>query len=144
MHIEPYLQFDGRAEEAAEFYQQALGATVEMMLRFSQTPDQPPPGMLPPNSENKVMHMALRIGNTTLLGSDGACRGKPSFGGVDLALQVASPEEARRMFDGLAQGGTVRMALGRTFFSDAYGIVTDRFGVGWMIVAPGAMVPPHA
>lgn len=144
MHIEPYLQFDGRAEEAAEFYQQAVGATVEMLLRFSQAPDQPPPGMLPPDSGNKVMHMQLRIGNTALLGSDGACSGRPTFGGVDLALQVATPDDARRMFDGLSQGGTVRMALGKTFFSDAYGIVTDKFGVGWMIVAPGAMVPQHS
>lgn len=141
MHIEPYLQFDGRAEEAAEFYQKAVGAKVEMLLRFSQAPDQPPPGMLPPDSGNKVMHMQLRVGSTALLGSDGACGGKPGFGGVDLALQVATPEEARRMFDGLSQGGAVRMALGKTFFSDAYGIVTDKFGVGWMIVAPGAMVP---
>jgi PhnB protein len=143
MHIEPYLHFDGRAEEAAEFYQQAVGATVEMILRYQDSPDKPPPGMVPPGSDNKVMHMALRIGNTTLLGSDGACKGKPAFGGVDLALQVSGPDEAKRMFDGLAQGGTVRMALTKTFFSDAYGILVDKFGVTWMLVSPGAMIPPR-
>ena len=137
MQIQPYLFFDGRAEEAAEFYRAKLGAEITMLMRNKDSPDKPPPGMLPPNSENKVMHMALKIGDTTVLASDGNCAGKPVFQGFSLSLTVKDEAEAGRLFAALADGGQVRMPLGKTFFSPSFGMVADRFGVGWMVyVAP--------
>jgi PhnB protein len=137
MQIQPYLFFDGRAEEAAEFYRTKLGAEITMLMRNKDSPDKPPPGMLPPNSENKVMHMALKIGDTTVLASDGSCAGKPVFQGFSLSLTVKDEAEAGRLFAALADGGQVRMPLGKTFFSPSFGMVADRFGVGWMVyVAP--------
>jgi len=137
MQIQPYLFFDGRAEEAAEFYRAKLGAEITMLMRNKDSPDKPPPGMLPPNSENKVMHMALKIGDTTVLASDGNCAGKPAFQGFSLSLTVKDEAEAGRLFAALADGGRVQMPLGKTFFSPSFGMVTDRFGVAWMVyVAP--------
>ena len=137
MQIQPYLFFDGRAEEAAEFYRAKLGAEITMLMRNKDSPDKPPPGMLPPNSENKVMHMALKIGDTTVLASDGSCAGKPVFQGFSLSLTVKDEAEAGRLFAALADGGRVQMPLGKTFFSPSFGMVADRFGVGWMVyVAP--------
>jgi PhnB protein len=137
MQIQPYLFFDGRAEEAAEFYRVKLGAEITMLMRNKDAPEKPPPGMLPPNSENKVMHMALKIGDTTVLASDGSCAGKPAFQGFSLSLTVKDEAEAGRLFAALADGGQVQMPLGKTFFSPAFGMVADRFGVAWMVyVAP--------
>ena len=137
MQIQPYLFFDGRAEEAAEFYRAQLGAEITMLMRNKDAPDKPPPGMLPPNSENKVMHMALKIGDTTVLASDGSCSGKPVFQGFSLSLTVKDEDEAGRTFGALADGGQVQMPLGKTFFSPSFGMLTDRFGVAWMVyVAP--------
>jgi len=137
MHIEPYLFFEGRCEEAAAFYGDVLGAEVIMMMRYKDSPDPVPPGMIPPGAEDKVMHMSLRIGESTVLASDGNCTGEPCFQGVTLSLTVADPAEAERVFAALADGGQVRMPLGRTFFSPSFGMVADRFGVGWMVyVAP--------
>ena len=133
MQIQPYLFFDGRAEEAAEFYRAKLGAEITMLMRNKDSPDKPPPGMLPPNSENKVMHMALKIGDTTVLASDGNCAGKPAFQGFSLSLTVKDEAEAGRLFAALADGGKVQMPLGKTFFSPSFGMVTDRFGVAWMV-----------
>ncbi len=133
MQVQSYLFFDGRCEEAIEFYKKALGAKVEMLMRFKESPDPPPPGMLPPGSENKIMHSSLRIGETTVMASDGGCTGKVSFQGFSLSLAVASAAEADRLWDALADGGTVQMPIGKTFWSPRFGMVTDRFGVGWMI-----------
>ena len=133
MQIQPYLFFEGRAEEAAEFYKSKLGAQVEMLMRNKDAPDKPPPGMLPPNSENKVMHMALKIGSSTILGSDGNCSGKPNFQGVSLSLTVRDEAEANKVFAALAEGGQVHMPLTRTFFSPSFGMLADRFGLGWMV-----------
>jgi PhnB protein len=133
MQIQPYLFFEGRAEEAAEFYKRQLGAEVEMMMRNKDAPEKPPPGMLPPNSENKVMHMALKIGGTTVLGSDGNCNGKPNFQGFSLSLTVRDEAEATKVFAALADGGQVHMPLAKTFFSPSFGMLADRFGVGWMV-----------
>jgi PhnB protein len=134
MQVQPYLFFDGRCEEALEFYRKALGAEVTMLMRYKESPDAPPPGMVPPGSENKVMHSSFRIGNSTLLASDGSCQGKPSFQGVTLSLTVSSDAEADRLFGALAEGGQVQMPLMKTFFSSRFGMVADRFGVSWMIV----------
>jgi len=137
MQVQPYLFFDGRCEEAAEFYKGAIGAKVEMLMRNSDSPDKPPPGMLPPGSENKVMHMSLRIGDTTVLASDGHCAGNPVFEGFSLSLTVRDDAEADRAFAALSNGGQVRMPLTKTFFSSRFGMLADRFGVGWMVyVAP--------
>ena len=134
MQIQPYLFFDGRCEEAAQFYTRALGAKVEMLMRNKDAPEKPPPGMLPPGSDDKVMHMAIRIGDSMLLASDGHCAGKPSFQGFSLSITAANEAEADRVFAALSDGGTVSMPLGKTFFSPRFGMVTDRFGVGWVVL----------
>lgn len=139
MAIQPYLFFDGRCEEALEFYKAALGATVPMLMRFGDAPDQPPPGTMPPGSESKVMHAEIRVGDATFMASDGHCGNAARFEGFSLSFQVADAAAARRAFDALADGGEVRMPLGKTFFSPCFGMVADRFGVGWMVIVPGAM-----
>ena len=135
MQVQPYLFFDGRCEEAIEFYKKALGAKVEMLMRFKDSPDPPPPGMVPPGSENKVMHASLRIGDTTVMASDGGCQGKPSFQGFSLSVSAADDADAARLFAAIGEGGQVQMPLGKTFFASSFGMVADRFGVGWMIIA---------
>jgi PhnB protein len=133
MQIQPYLFFNGRCEEAVEFYKKALGAEVTMLMRFKDSPEPPQPGMVPPGSENKVMHSSFRIGETTVLASDGRCLGKPSFEGFSLSLTVPNDAEAERLFAALAESGQVQMPLAKTFFSSRFGMVADRFGVGWMV-----------
>ena len=134
MRVQPYLFFDGRCVEALDFYKSALGAEVTMLMRFKESPDPPPPGMVPAGSEDKVMHAALRIGEATVLASDGRCQGKPSFQGFSLSLTARDEAEADRLFGALAEGGQVQMPLGKTFFSPRFGMVTDRFGVSWMVI----------
>jgi PhnB protein len=134
MKVQPYLFFDGRCEEAIEFYKKALGAEVLMLMRFSDSPDPPPPGMVPPGSENKIMHSAMRIGETEVMASDGHCMGKAAFQGVSLSVSASSEAEADRLFNALAEGGQVQMPIGKTFFSPRFGMVADRFGVSWMVV----------
>jgi PhnB protein len=137
VHVQPYLYFDGRCEEAINFYQQALGAEVMMLMRYKESPSAPPPGMVPPGSEEKVMHASFRVGDSTILASDGSCGGRPVFQGISLSLTVPNDVEAERIFNALAQGGQVQMPLMQTFFSSRFGMVADRFGVSWMIlVAP--------
>jgi PhnB protein len=134
MLVQAYLFFEGRCEEAVEFYRSALGAEVEMLMRYKDAPVPPPPAMVAPGSEDKVMHASLRIGETTVMASDGSCMGQPSFSGFSLSLTVANEAEADRVFAALADGGEVRMPLGKTFFSPRFGMVADRFGVGWMVI----------
>ena len=137
MQVQPYIFFDGRCEEALEFYRGALGAEVTMVMRFKDSPEPSQPGMFPPGSENKVMHAAFRVGDTTLLASDGRCLGQPTFQGFSLSLTVATEAEADRLFASLVKGGQVQMPLAKTFFSARFGMVADRFGVSWMVyVAP--------
>ena len=133
MQVQPYLFFDGRCEEALAFYRKAIGAEVEMLMRFKDSPEPPQPGMVPPGSENKVMHASLRIGEATVLASDGHCLGQPSFHGFSLSLTVRNEAEADRIFATLADGGQVQMPLTKTFFSPRFGMAADRFGVSWMI-----------
>ena len=133
MLVQPYLFFEGRCEEALEFYGQALGAKVEMMMRYKESPEPCDPKMVPPGSENKVMHATFHVGDSTLMASDGGCSGKPNFGGVSLSLTVPSAEDAARLFQSLGEGGQVQMPLAKTFFSPSFGMVADRFGVSWMI-----------
>ena len=134
MLVQPYLFFDGRCEEAIEFYRNALGAEVAMLMRWKDSPEPCPEGMIPPGSENKVMHAALRVGETIVMASDGRCQGKPNFQGFSLSIAAATEADAYRMFGALADGGQVQMPMGKTFFSPRFGMVADRFGVSWMII----------
>ncbi len=138
MQVEPYLFFDGRCEEAIEFYRRALGAEVTMLMRWKDCPEQPKnKDMIPPGSENKVMHARLKIGQAAVMASDGRCTGKPSFQGFALSISAANAAEADRVFNALADGGQIQMPMGKTFFSPRFGMVADRFGVSWMVyVAP--------
>ncbi len=133
MLVQPYLFFDGRCEEAVEFYRSALGAEVVMLMRYKDCPDPPPPGMVPPGGDNKVMHAALRVGDAMVLASDGRCSGQPSFQGFALSLTAANEAEANRLFAALVEGGQVQMPLAKTFFSPRFGMAADRFGVSWMV-----------
>jgi len=134
MLVQPYLFFDGRCEEAIEFYKRTVGAKVEMLMRFSDNPEPAQPGMVPPGSENKVMHACIRIGDTAVMASDGRCMGKPSFQGFSLSLTVKDDKEADRLYAALGDGGQVQMPLAKTFFSPRFGMIGDRFGVSWMII----------
>jgi PhnB protein len=134
MQVQPYVSFDGRCEEAIEFYRSALGAEVKMLVRFKEMPEPHQPGMIPPGAEEKVMHARLQIGETTVNASDGRCTGTPNFHGIALSLTVKTDAEAQRYFAALAKGGQVNMPLGKTFFSSQFGMVNDRFGVPWMVV----------
>ena len=134
MQVNPYLFFDGRCDEAMEFYRQALGAEVTTLMRFKDSPEPPRPGMVPPGAENKVMHASFRIGDTTVMASDGRCMGQPSFEGFALTLTLPDEAEADRLFAALGEGGQVQMPLTTTFFSSRFGMVADRFGVSWMIL----------
>jgi PhnB protein len=136
--IQPYLFFNGRCEEAVEFYRKALGAEVEIMMRFKDSPEPHEPGMVPPGFENKIMHTSFRIGETTVMASDGCSAEKPSFQGFSLSLSVPSESEANRAFAALAEAGQVRMPLTKTFWAPRFGMVADRFGIGWMITVPPA------
>jgi PhnB protein len=136
MEIQPYLFFDGRCEEAAAFYREAVGAEVTMQLRFREGPHTEGEGCaLPPGTEDKIMHMELRIGDSTVLASDGECAGQPDFKGFALALTAADDAEAERLFAALGAGGAVQMPMGPTFFASRFGMLTDRFGVRWMVLS---------
>jgi PhnB protein len=136
MQIQPYLFLDGRCEEAIEFYRGAVGAEVTMLMRFKENPEATA-GCMPPGAEDKVMHASLRIGDATVLASDGRCTGQPSFQGFALSLTASDADEAERIFAALGNGGQVQMPMAKTFFSPRFGMVADRFGVSWMVyVAP--------
>jgi len=126
MKIEPYVFFDGRCEEALAFYKSAIGAETTMLMRYTENPDVQP-GMMPPNSENKVMHASMKIG-------DAMCGGTPTFDGFSLTYNASNEAEADRVFGALSQGGKVSMPLGKTFFSPKFGMCSDKFGVGWMVI----------
>ena len=136
MPIETYLSFEGRCEEAIEFYRKALGAQVAMLMRYKESPEPPPPGKRPPGYENKIMHASLRIGDGTLMASDGMAQGQPRFQGFSLSLTAPDQAKANQFFAALSEGGQVQMPLTKTFWSPLFGMVTDRFGVGWMVTVP--------
>ncbi len=141
MKVEPYLMFEGRCEEALAFYRSALGAQVQMLMRVKDNPDPAggagcaEGGGAGPSPE-MVMHASFTVGETTIMASDGMGSGTPNFQGTSLALSAASVDEATRLFNALADGGKVQMPLGKTFFSQAFGMVADRFGVPWLVIAP--------
>jgi len=131
--VQPYLFFDGRCEEALEFYGRALGAEVTALMRWKDSPEPPQPGACPPGSGDKVMHASFKVGEATVMASDGRCQGKPNFEGFSLSLTVPDEAQAERLFTALGEGGQVQMPLTKTFFSPRFGMVADRFGVSWMI-----------
>lgn len=134
MNIQPYVFFDGRCEEAIAFYRQALGAKIVMLMHYRDAPVGDAGGTAPPPAD-KVMHGCLQIGESQVLVSDGYAKGKPEFEGFSLSLTAADDAEARRLFDALAQGGRVQQPLGPSFFASSFGMLADRFGVAWMIIA---------
>ena len=134
--IQPYLFFEGRTEEALAFYKQALGAEVQMLMRYKESPGgtaKCPDGSVPPGE--KVMHSSFKVGDSVVMASDGFCSGKPNFAGFSLSYPAKDEADAKRRFDALAAGGKVGMPLGETFFARAFGMVTDKFGVAWMVMA---------
>jgi PhnB protein len=134
--VEPYLSFDGRCEEALEFYRKALGAEILMLMRFSDSPEKCDPSMMKPGFDKKVMHSSFRIGESTIMATDGGCD-STKLGGFSLSLAVPTEAEADKYFNALAEGGKVQMPLSKTFFSPRFGLVLDRFGVSWMVIVPG-------
>lgn len=134
MPLTPYLFFDGRCEEALDFYTKSLGAEVEMLMRFKESPEPPPPGMVPPGSESKVMHASVRLNGASFMASDGRAQGRPKFEGFSLSITAKDEADADRKFAALSDGGKVEMPLAKTFFAKKFGMVTDRFGVNWMIL----------
>lgn len=133
MQVQPYLFFDGRCDEAISFYQKTLKAETVMLMRYKDSPDQ---SMISPQSADKVMHAALRIGETTILASDGLCNGQLNFQGFSLSITAANDREAETIFAALGEGGEVRMPMNETFFATRFGMLADRFGVGWMVIVP--------
>lgn len=134
MFVQPYLFFEGRCEEAIDFYKRAIGVKNVQIMRYSDSPQPPPPGMVPPGSEQKVMHASFRVGKTEVLASDGRMQSTSAFQGFSLTINVSSDAEAERKFAALSEGGQVQMPLAPSFFSSRFGMLTDRFGVPWMVI----------
>ena len=137
--VQPYLFFSGRCEEALEFYGKAIGARVEFLMRHSDNPEPPPPGVLQPGFENKVMHATFHVGASTVMASDG-CDDKTQFGGFSLSIAYSTEEEADQAFARLSEGGQVQMPLMKTFWSPKFGMLLDKFGISWMV----SVIPPTA
>lgn len=138
--IQPYLFFEGRCEEALAFYKKAAGAEVLMKMHYKDNPEPAKPGCGPQNIPgDKVMHVSFRIGESVLMGSDGMCSGKTDFKGFSLSLSAPNEAEAKRLFDALSEGGRVEVPLGKTFFSPAFGMFEDKFGLFWMVIVPTPM-----
>ncbi|MFN3325720.1 MAG: VOC family protein [Bryobacteraceae bacterium] len=133
MKIEPYLFFDGNAEEALAFYQSALGAKLEILMRYADSPDPVPPECMPPGGPQKLLHASFLIGDARVMMSDGVPLDGGGFRGFSLSVQYPAEAEARGAFDALAEGGRIVMPMGPTFFSPCFGMVLDRFGVQWMV-----------
>jgi PhnB protein len=136
MEVQPYLFFDGRCEEALDFYKKAIGAKVEMLMRFKESPEQNAECM--PSDANKVMHAQFKIGGTVVMASDGRAEGKPKFDGFALSIAARNEAEADKMFSALGEGGQVTLPMTKTFFSPRFGMLSDRFGVHWMVIVPQA------
>jgi len=136
--VQPYLFFNGRCEEAIEFYRKALGAEVQMMMRYKESPEPPPPGRVPAGWDSKIMHASFRAGQTTIMASDGCSADNAKFEGFSLAISVATEAEADRIFSALSVGGKVEMPMMKTFWSPRFGMLEDRFGIGWMVSVEGA------
>ena len=133
MNVQPYLFFDGRCEEALDFYKKALGATVNMLMRFEESPDKT---ACAPGSEEKVMHACFNVGDTAIFASDGMNKGKPNFDGFSLSISAHDGAEVEKLYNALMDGGETVMPLAETFFAYKFGMLKDKFGVRWMVLAP--------
>jgi len=140
MLVQPYLMFGGRCQEAVDFYRDVLGAEVQMLMRFKESPEPPPPGMVPANWDDKVMHACLKIGDTQVMASDGCHSSGTDFKGFSMSLTVANEAEADAKFAALCDRGQVTMPLGKTFFARRFGMAVDRFGISWMVIVPAEAV----
>lgn len=143
MQVQPYLSFEGRAEEALDFYAKAIGAKVGVKMHFNEAPPMDASGKgcadmgaMPPG--DKIMHSEFKVGDSLIMATDGMCSGKANFTGISLALQAKDDAEAKKIFDALSQGGQVQQPLIKTFFASSFGMVADKFGVGWMVVTAAA------
>ena len=136
MHVQTYVYADGRSEEMLSFYKQAVGAKVQMLMKFKESPDQ---AHIPPGGGEKIMHAAFKIGDTDIMISDGMNKGSPKFDGFALTIQAKDPAEAEKYFKGLTEGGEVTMPITETFFARSFGMLKDKFGVHWMVIAPKPM-----
>lgn len=143
MQVQPYLFFDGRCEEALEFYKSAIGAQVTMLMRFKENPEPAGGAGCGPNpiSGEKIMHAAFLLGKSLVMASDGMAAGKPEFKGISLSLSATDEAHAQRLFDALAAGGQIQMPLSKTFFSPSFGMVADKFGVSWMVIVDTEETP---
>ena len=137
MNVQPYLFFDGRCQEALDFYTKAVGAQITMKMLFKEAPI--PAEHRPPGSDNKVMHCTFKIGDTTLMGSDGDCKGQMKSDGFALSITVDNDADADRKFKALGEGGMVTMPMNETFFAKKFGMVKDKFGIHWMVIFPKPM-----
>jgi PhnB protein len=137
--VQPYLFFNGRCEEAVEFYRNALGAQVLFTMRYKESPEPMPPDRVPPGFENKIMHTSFKVGDTVVMSSDGCSTEKPKFEGFSLSISVPNEKEADKVFAALSNGGKVEMPLMKTFWSPRFGMVEDKFGIGWMVTVPGEL-----
>ncbi len=140
MNVTPYLCYEGRCEEALQFYRERLDARIDALMRFSEAPQSPGAsagcGEMPPTvTGDKVMHASFRIGDSMLMASDGRCTGAARFEGIALTIQARDDAHAEQLFAALAEGGQVQMPLEQTFFASRFGMLADRFGVGWMIIS---------
>ena len=135
MQLQPYLFFNGRCDEALAFYGKALGAEVVDLMRFKDAPEPPPPGMTPAGWDDKIMHSSVRIGDSVIMATDGMASGKSEFKGISLTLSVKDDAEAQTKFKALSEGGAVQQPLSKTFFASSFGMVADKFGVNWMVIA---------
>lgn len=133
--IQPYLFFNGRCEEAVKFYTQVLDAKVHLTMRYRESPDPAPPGMVPEGWGEKIMHTSFTVGSSLIMASDG-CDAKPAFEGFSLSLTLPDAAAAKRAFNALSKGGQVKMPLTKTFWSPCFGMLTDQFGIGWMVTVP--------
>jgi PhnB protein len=133
MTIQTYLFFEGSCEAAVDFYKRAVGAQVEMLMRYRDAPDPATRSMVAAGNDDKIMHAAIRIGDSVVMASDGRCSGGADFRGFSLSLAVKTPAEAERAFAALSEGGRVDVPLAKTFWAPLFGMLTDRFGVRWMV-----------
>ena len=131
MALQPYLFFDGRTEEAIDFYKKAIGADVEMLMRWKDCPDK---SAVTPQNENKIMHASIKLGDDRILMSDGECHDKADFKGFSLTISAKTEADADKYFNALSAGGQVRMPMTKTFFSSKFGMLNDKFGIGWMVI----------
>jgi PhnB protein len=134
MQVQSYVFFEGRTEEAIEFYRKTIGAEVIMLMRYKDSPEPPKEGCTPPGSGEKVMHASFRVGETTVMASDGMCSGKAEFKGFALTLNPKTDAEAQKLFGALSDGGQVLQPLMKTFFASSFGMLHDKFGVMWMVI----------